>query len=220
VDKECDSGAVRCRVESERAWKQQRESSERDQGDAATISTGSKSSPPSEGQSSPPPPQPSERTSGQEVKHELRGADLPQPSYATELLAKSKRSHDAHETERRQAAAATQVRKEAVAASSSSSSSSSSSTAESSSPSSSSSSSFLGGLFSSSQSSIPATLSLPLSGRDRAADASRNGEAGWVGSGVWALTAVSLDHLEEGPSESSKSSTVYSRTWTRTRMAY
>ncbi|KAL9937183.1 hypothetical protein V8E36_003592 [Tilletia maclaganii] len=176
-----------------------------DQGDAASISTGSKFSPPSEGQSPLPPPQPSERTGGQEVKHELRGADLPQPSYATELLAKCKRSHGAHETERRQAAAATQVRKEAVAASSSS-SSSSSSAAGSSSSSSSSSSSFLGGFFSSSQPSMPATLSLPLSGRDRAADASRDGEAGWVGSGVWGLTAVSLDHLEEGPSESSSAS--------------
>ncbi|KAE8254568.1 hypothetical protein A4X13_0g3370 [Tilletia indica] len=122
--------------------------------------------------------QPNSKTS---QEPELPASAIPQPSYATELLAKCKRSHaggdDSGERKR-----ATQVRKEAVAKVDSSSSSSSSA---------------------STSSILPIPLPLPLSGRDRAADASRDGEAGWVGSGVWGLTAVSLDHLEDAPATSS-----------------
>ncbi|CAD6886603.1 unnamed protein product [Tilletia laevis] len=109
---------------------------------------------------------------------ELAASELPQPSYATELLAKCKRSHDVDDSSERKRA--TQVRKEVAKVESSSSSSSPSSSTPA--PSSSSAS--------------------PLSGRERAADASRDGEAGWVGSGVWGLTAVSLDHLEDAAATS------------------
>ncbi|KAK0522096.1 hypothetical protein OC834_006407, partial [Tilletia horrida] len=150
----------------------------------------------------------SSRKPDEQQQPELHPSALPQPSYATELLAQCKRSHreglgsgsnDASaEAERKRAA---QVRKEAVKSASSTSSTSSSSSSSSATPTSPSASAPTA-----SASTSATSLPLPLSGRDRAADAGRDGEAGWVGSGVWGLTAVSLDHLEDVPAPSSSSS--------------